>query len=99
MQTNRTRKTNVQKGGVNIGEVMSFASKKTKILELVDTLGRMKPSNFGHMISLKQRRLVKLNLSPHLQSYWLKTGRKKTRAAHSVLRLEQALTLWLSWLF
>ena len=30
---------------------MSFASNKTQVLELVDTPGCMKPSNFGHMIS------------------------------------------------
>ena len=48
---------------------MSFASNKTKILELVGTSGHMKPSNFGHTIShrqevypvsLKQNRLVKM---------------------------------------
>ena len=31
-----------------------FASNKTQILKLVDTPGRMKPSNFGHMISQGQ---------------------------------------------
>ena len=48
---------------------MSVASKKTQTLELVDTPGSIKPSNFGHMIShgqeaypvsLKQSRLVKM---------------------------------------
>ena len=48
---------------------MSFASNKTQILELVDTPGRRKLSNFGHMIScgqeaypinLKESRLLKM---------------------------------------
>ena len=33
---------------------MSFANIKTQTLELVDTLGGMKPSNFRHMISRGQ---------------------------------------------
>ena len=37
-----------------MGEVTSFASNKTEILELVDTPGSMKLSNFGHMISRGQ---------------------------------------------
>ena len=37
-----------------MSEVTSFASNKTQILELVDIPGRMKPSNFGHMISRGQ---------------------------------------------
>ena len=50
---------------------MSSANNKTQILELVDTPGRMKPSNFGHMISrgqkaspasLKQSRFVKVTV-------------------------------------
>ena len=52
-----------------IGEKTIFASNETQILELVDTPGRMKPSNCGHMISrgqeaypisLEQSRLVKM---------------------------------------
>ena len=35
-------------------KLMSFASNKTQILELVDTPSRLKPSNFGHMISRGQ---------------------------------------------
>ena len=34
-----------------MGEVTSFGSNKTQILELVDTPSHIKPSNFGHMIS------------------------------------------------
>ena len=33
---------------------MSFASNKTQILEVVDTPGHRKPSNFGQMISCGQ---------------------------------------------
>ena len=51
---------------------MSFPSSKTQILEVVDTLDHMKPSNFGHMIScgqeaypisLRQSRLIKMIVS------------------------------------
>ena len=33
---------------------MSFTSNKTQILELVDTPGRRKPSNFGYMICAQE---------------------------------------------
>ena len=51
---------------------MSFASNKTKILELAETAGHRKPSNLGHMkshgqetypVSLKPSRLVKMIVS------------------------------------
>ena len=54
-----------------IGEVMNFTSNKTQILELVNTPGRRKPSNFSHIIScgqeaypisFKQSRLLKMTV-------------------------------------
>ena len=68
------------------GEVTSFASSGTRILELDDTPGCIKPPNLGHMISrgqevypisLKQRTLVKmiiLQVNVNLQTWSLVSG-------------------------